>query len=315
MSVAVKPPLAARFTQPDGWQFHDQLDVRAGQYIRYGWAVPEAPRASVVILPGLSEYCEKYFEVAHDLLRRRFAVACIDWRGQGMSWRGENRDKRCHDDFAADVEDTRLYLDQVPLPHHLPRIMLAHSMGGHIGLRVLNERPDDFACAVMTAPMCGLAVPEWLAGGVADFMAATGRPHGYMPGHAAWNTAKMEAGLRLLTSDPDRRAMQEFWMTQRPDLRMGGLTASWVRAALASIRQVRRQPFLDGVTTPVLVASAGREMVVSNKAIADIVSRLPNAELLEIDGAMHEVMMEKDDYRNRFWHAFDGYVASYVPAG
>ncbi len=47
------------------------------------WVPPTARRGTVTILPGRAEFIEKYFEVVGELLARGFAVATIDWRGQG----------------------------------------------------------------------------------------------------------------------------------------------------------------------------------------------------------------------------------------
>ena len=42
-------------------------------------------RGTAVIFPGRTEYAEKYGPVAGELVARGFAVAVIDWRGQGLS--------------------------------------------------------------------------------------------------------------------------------------------------------------------------------------------------------------------------------------
>ena len=42
-------------------------------------------KGTVCIFPGRTEFIEKYFEVVRDLRARGFAVAVLDWRGQGLS--------------------------------------------------------------------------------------------------------------------------------------------------------------------------------------------------------------------------------------
>ena len=39
-------------------------------------------KATVIILPGRTEYIEKYNTVIKEFLDRNFSVLCIDWRGQ-----------------------------------------------------------------------------------------------------------------------------------------------------------------------------------------------------------------------------------------
>ena len=49
-------------------------------------AAPDVPAAGVcVLLNGQTEFIEKYFEVIDELRGRGFAVATMDWRGQGGS--------------------------------------------------------------------------------------------------------------------------------------------------------------------------------------------------------------------------------------
>ena len=58
-----------------------------GAKLRYARWEPTRPpkRGTVCVFQGRGEYIEKYFEVVADLRRRGFAVATMDWRGQGGS--------------------------------------------------------------------------------------------------------------------------------------------------------------------------------------------------------------------------------------
>ena len=47
----------------------------------------EKPRGTVLLLHGRTEFIEKYYPVIEKLLQRGFAVATLDWRGQGLSER------------------------------------------------------------------------------------------------------------------------------------------------------------------------------------------------------------------------------------
>ena len=53
---------------------------------------PDVAAARVcVLLNGQTEFIEKYFEVIDELRGRGFAVATMDWRGQGGSSRAAGR--------------------------------------------------------------------------------------------------------------------------------------------------------------------------------------------------------------------------------
>src|SRR5579859_3255075 len=49
------------------------------------FAPPPGRKGTVVLLQGRAEFIEKYFETVRDLRARGFAVATLDWRGQGLS--------------------------------------------------------------------------------------------------------------------------------------------------------------------------------------------------------------------------------------
>src|SRR3990170_1819001 len=51
------------------------------------WAPPPGRKGTVCLFPGRAEFIEKYFETVRDLRARGFAVAALDWRGQGGSQR------------------------------------------------------------------------------------------------------------------------------------------------------------------------------------------------------------------------------------
>ena len=48
------------------------------------------------MFPGRAEFIEKYFEVVRDARARGFAVAMLDWRGQGLSERALPNARKGH---------------------------------------------------------------------------------------------------------------------------------------------------------------------------------------------------------------------------
>src|SRR5436190_23687600 len=62
------------------------LKTRDGVGIRVArWQPPPGRKGTVCVFQGRAEFIEKYFEVVNDLRERGFAVAALDWRGQGLS--------------------------------------------------------------------------------------------------------------------------------------------------------------------------------------------------------------------------------------
>ena len=68
------------------------LKTPDGVSLRFArFAPPAGRRGTVCIFPGRTEWIEKYFETVRDLRNRGFAVALLDWRGQGLSDRALER--------------------------------------------------------------------------------------------------------------------------------------------------------------------------------------------------------------------------------
>src|SRR3954464_2310839 len=76
-----------------------------------------ADRGICVLLNGQTEFIEKYFEVIDELRGRGFAVATMDWRGQGGSARmTEDTRKSFVGDFREYDEDLDTLMNWIVQP-------------------------------------------------------------------------------------------------------------------------------------------------------------------------------------------------------
>ena len=78
------------------------------------------------------------------------------------------------------------------------------------------------------------------------------------------------------------------------------------RRSAGSARHTAR--FAEAITTPLLVFGAGHDRVTPTPPIREFVKRLPHANYVEIEDAEHEILMENDAIRARFWREFDAFV-------
>src|SRR6201990_442712 len=130
-----------------------------GAELRFArWAPPPGRKGTVCVFTGRSEQIEKYFETVRDLRDRGFAVAMIDWRGQGHSARRLRDPRKGYVRNFADFEvDVDTFVQQVVLPDcPPPYFALAHSMGGAVMLRIAHAGKRWFDRMVLTAPMIDL---------------------------------------------------------------------------------------------------------------------------------------------------------------
>jgi lysophospholipase len=70
--------------------------------------------------------------------------------------------------------------------------------------------------------------------------------------------------------------------------------------------------YAEAIATPVLILGAGKDRIVDTAAEREFARRLPHGAFLELVDAEHEIMMENDSIRARFWAAFDDFVGKYV---
>ena len=157
------------------------IDVRKGIRLRYAsWQSSlRDRRGTVCIFPGRTEFIEKYFEAVGELRRRGFAVAVLDWRGQGGSSRLSRNPLKGHiNDFAEYEDDLAHFMRAVVLPDcPTPYFALAHSMASTVLFKVSTKRGCWFNRMVMLAPMVkvlGLPVSQKLCANLADGLTLVG---------------------------------------------------------------------------------------------------------------------------------------------
>jgi lysophospholipase len=289
------------------------LKTRDGVTLRFArFAPPAGRRGTVCILPGRTEWIEKYFETVRDLRQRGFAVAILDWRGQGLSARAlRDRRKGYVRSFAEFDIDLETFMREVVLPDCPPPIFaLAHSMGGIVAVRAVARGQRWFDRVVLSAPMLGIAQVNSVA--VATALVRGMRLAGfggiYVPGRYPGVLDLRPFAGNLLTSDPVRYARNAAIVEAEPALGLGGPTIAWVDAALRAMRTVAEPSYPARIRQPILIVAAGRDSIVSNNAIEDFATLLRTGSHLVVVGAQHELLMEQDRYRTQFWAAFDAFV-------
>ncbi len=311
----------AAFDTLDAHQFQARL-ITTSDSVRLRTAIWNAAegiafRGVCVLLQGQTEYLEKYEEVIHDLRQRGFCVAAFDWRGQGGSQRGVDNPLIAHiADFAQYDEDLRAFMRLIVRPllaetGSLLPIVFAHSMGGHILLRYLHDHPDHFKAAILSAPMLRISTrgkPEWLVPRLARWLLRLGQGQKFVWGMEERDPLLLDFSTQLVTSDRMRFARAQDFIAHQPELRVAGPSWQWLSAAYDSIGRVMQPGFAARITTPILLVGAGRDRIVQVSASRSFAARLPHGSYFEIPESEHELAMENDLVRARFWKAVDGFL-------
>jgi lysophospholipase len=291
------------------------LDVRKGLRLRFAsWqSVLRERRGTVCILPGRTEFIEKYFEVVGELRRRGFAVAVLDWRGQGGSSRLTRNPLKGHiNDFAEYEEDLAHFMKGVVLPDcPTPYFALGHSMAAMVLFKAATKRGCWFTRMVMTSPMvkiAGLPMPERVCAQLADGLTMFGLGKRGVPGDQAKYRWNQEFEGNPLTSDRERFMRNLSVLQAAPELAIGAPTIGWVNAALDAIARLGSEQFPPRIRVPVLMLAARDDEIVSSKSIEALAARLRAGSQLVLRGSRHEILQERDSIREQFWAAFDAFV-------
>jgi lysophospholipase len=289
------------------------LKTKDGVNLRFArWHPPPGRKGTVVLMQGRAEFIEKYFETVRDLRARGFAVAMIDWRGQGMSDRALSDPHKGHiGDFSEYELDMDAFMNEIVLPDCPPPLFaVAHSMGGGVMLRLAHKGVRWFDRVVLSAPMIEL-------GGIrgssfskmsAKALRAVGMGSAYIPGGGSTPVAAGTFIGNRATSDPVRHARTKAVLEVEPALGIGSPSVSWLNAAYRTIDDFDAPNFTAKIRQPLMLIAAGRDEIASTAAIEDFAVRLRAGSHLIVAGAKHELMMEQDRYRVQFWAAFDAFV-------
>lgn len=270
-------------------------------------------KGTVLLLPGRTEYIEKYGPAAAEMAARGYAMLAVDWRGQGLADRVIADPLKGHvarfSDYQLDMTAVLAAAAGLDLPR--PYYLLGHSMGGAIGLRAMNGGLT-VAAAAFSAPMWGIRVPHVLRPvitALARSVSATPLGQAYAPGTGPVTYVYKDGfAQNKLTTDPHMWAFMLDQLAQVPALALSGPTMHWLWQALEECRALAALP---APAAPCYTAIGARERIID---IAPVVARIAGwrgARLERFDGAEHELMMETAATRARFYDAavalFDAY--------
>ncbi|MCA8878430.1 MAG: alpha/beta hydrolase [Rhodobacteraceae bacterium] len=294
--------------------FHHQ-SARAAATARAYWAhaadgvrlrvghLSDGPCGTVLLLPGRTEYLEKYGEAAREFAARGFGVVALDYRGQGLADRLLPDQTVGHVEHFSDYQlDARVlvaFAEAADLPR--PWFGLGHSLGGAILLRALISGMPVSA-AVFSAPMwrinmAGMLYPvAWLLGWIAH---ATQMDGWVTPGTSRRTYVReADPGDNLLTSDPDMILFMRGHLEAVDGLDLGGPSVPWLYRAMVECRSFRR---IRSLPVPSLTFAPSEDRIVRTDAMYELVKRWPNAQIRNVDDGRHETMMETPARRRRFF--------------
>lgn len=268
---------------------------------------------TVCLFQGRGECIERYFEVVGDLRRRGFAVAIVDWRGQGGSERRLRDPRKGHlDSFEEYDRDLEAFMQQVALPDcPPPHFALGHSTGGLVCLRAVGQGRSRFTRMLLTSPLLGLGPTRpspAFACRLAAFLTAIGLGEMKLPRSKSPPIETLPFEGNALTSDPARFARNVEIARRLPQVGVGVPTYGWLYAACKAMGEAGDPDFGPAVGVPILMVAGSLDVIVSLQAIEGLAGQLRTGSQVMIAGARHELMMERNSLREQFFAAFDAFI-------
>jgi lysophospholipase len=284
-----------------------KLSLPDGTTLPYVLITPEKSKATVVLVNGRTESYMKYQQLAYELTQQGYQVLMFDHRGQGLSARLTDNPHKGHiDNFQQYIDDMHQLISSVLLIDQSKQALylLGHSMGGAISTLYLQQHPDVFQKAALSAPMLGingkLLYDEMDACRLASVVSVFS-PQGY----AGFTEKPYSAGpfeTNELTGSPQRYQWMQTLYQDNPQLQLGGATWGWLDQACAVLPQM--QQHAAAIKIPVLLMQAELDSIVSAAAQQEFCSVLaanPDSGCIggvqQIKGAKHELLFEQDEIR------------------
>jgi lysophospholipase len=315
-SWQVSPPsgLPERFQAPAAirWGYFRNRD---GARIRYSHVAVSPARAVVVLVPGYSEFGEKYFELMRDLVSQGYEIWQMDWRGYGGSDRYLSEREKAHSlGVDRDVRDLEEFVrNVVGLKSGKPLILVAQSMGAHLGTRYLHDYPGRLTAAVLSSPFFSLApeasqgVPPAAVRAMVWTMNALGFGESCAKGNGPWT----DTPIGRLSHDPVRADIQRQWNRSSPVLRIGGVSNRWVLEYLPSFDEMNKPGYYSAIKVPVLLGSASEDTFTRPDVHERACSEMADCRLVRLQGAWHELFFESEPLRSRRLKAVFEFLNTY----
>ena len=279
-----------------------------GTKIHYYYAVPESPKAVIVMFHGFCEFFGKYHEMAWYFYQKGYGFFFPEMRGHGLSG-GKLPEKdlvhvRNYRQYVADMKIFFESIVKIKAAPNIPKLLFAHSMGGAIGALYLEKYPDDFKGAILSSPMLRLKT-----GGISP--AKIKLLSLYV--HLCHKQKCLSVGQHHFdgvnvfeTSSCQSKVRYDYLFNQRlenVEYQTYGATFGWSLASLSATKKLIKDAWQ--IKTPLLVFEAGNDHLVDPTGYTDFLDKVPNAEHIKYDTSKHEIFNSTDDVRYDYYsHLF-----------
>lgn len=264
-----------------------------GKELFYEYFQVENSRGAVVVVHGLSEFTEKYYEFAWCLVNQGYDVFLYDQRCHGRSCRLTERMDLIHVDHFSDYcEDLHRFVCQIVRPvTNGPLYLYGHSMGGAVAALYLGKHTDVFQKAVLSAPMI---LP--LTGDTPEMVARWGMTMYLLLGNGkkkCWISNEFDPDYPFERSHDQSYARFQWNMDRRhqnPCYCTTPQSNRWVQQSVSLRPKLTSRRFLEKIKTPILMICPDTDDTVSDVAQQKFSERCPMCQRVVLPDATHGML-------------------------
>lgn len=275
------------------------FDTQDGLKIGYKIFNVKAPKATIVISSGRTEGMVKYQEFIYDLTQNGYSVYILDHRGQGYSSRLLKDTQIGHvKDYNNYIKDLHYFVKNI-VQRKRKLILIAHSMGGAIASVYVERYQDDFDALVLSSPM---HQPEIISNSLSSLGCKIAKKREndidrYIIGEGSYDD-KTPFDKNILTHSKLRYKIADEAYEKEPETKLGGPSVRWLAEACKMSEESVSNA--KDIKIPVLLLQAGDDKVVNKEAQDRFCEDASSyCQKIVIDGAYHELFIEKDDMRSK----------------
>lgn len=253
----------------------------------------ENAKGTIVVSYGFTESCLKYYELLYYFYREGYQAAIMDHRGHGRSMREVEDMTVVHVElFSRYVKDLHHFVEKKvkPMADGKPLYLFAHSMGGCIGTFYLEQYPDDFKRAVLTAPMLGVKLggcPAWAARVLCDMEVFRGKGTERLFTQSAFDSD--ESFEECSASSEARHAWYMKKRREDENYQTSSGSYYWGKEAINAGEFVVSRKQAEKVKASVLLFQAEYDSLVKPEPQDRFISRIADGRLVFVPGVRHEI--------------------------
>ena len=276
------------------------------------WQAGPQARGQVLVLPGFTEFCEKYALFARRLVGAGYDCLMIDWPGQGRSGQLGAHQLVVHLDHFSAYHSA---LDELlaAANWHIEKLaVFGHSLGGHLALNFAWRSPQLTDKVVLSAPMIvPKGPPVWITRLLASALMLAGWRSHALP-FVSMPTVEERRKFKvnnLLTRSPEGYDQQYQIFERQPELRRVHASVGWIRAAFDSCATTTLNPaWMGAIAAPVLAFLPGDENIVDPAASHRMLAALPDCHIIGFADARHELLSELEEVKTRLFDELEQFL-------